>query len=668
MQLPIRENFGLMPHGTDITMYLVLIPFVLVFIYGVYLRLISYDGFKSIKFLLNPALLDTSLLIRNVILQIKIMRYKISGFMHIGIMYGTIILFFGTLLIFIENDFFRFFNIKILSGGFYLLYEFLLDLFGLLFIIGLIIAIRRRVGSLKLKRLREKKEYFATLLGLLFIGVSGFIIEGIRIYITNVAWAKYSFFGWTISELIKMLRIDRTVLLFTYQSLWWIHALTAFSLLAAVPYTNLIHSFLAAFNTSYKRIREPVIYVPSTPFRILELDAKPELEIKTGFKNVAELDTNHRIAIDSCMDCGRCEESCPATSSGTLLSPRNVIQKLRAELRYMPHGNIRDIFATGILSLEEIYACTTCGACLETCPADINPLDYLFEARRAVANMGKLNKQVARIIANLIRTKNPFGLPRSLKESSINELKKLGAKTIDEFPEAEYIYWLGCMALYDERVKNVAKKIVKILIKNDVSFALLGPEEVCTGDPARRIGEEGRYQELAYQNIRLLSKYPDKTIITHCPHCFNIFKNEYRDLGIKLKIIHHTQLLSRLVSNGKIKPIEGLKITFHDACYLSRINKIVEEPRKALSCIGLNEMNRHGKETFCCGAGGGNYWYEVKRNKKESVLRIEEAISTGADVLVVECPFCLVMLEDAVKTLGINKLKILELSEVFKTE
>jgi Fe-S oxidoreductase/nitrate reductase gamma subunit len=653
-----------MPAGTELAIYLVLAPFISVFIYGVYLRIKSYGGIDAIKFLTSFRMIDYLSCMRNVLLQRKMVNELYSGFMHVAIMYGAIVLFIGSLLIFIEHDVLRFFGIKILMGNSYLIYESLLDMFGLLFITGLVLAINRRIGFSRLKRLREKNEYTAILAGLLFIGLTGFILEGLRLRISDSYWSKFSPVGWLISELFRQAGFEKSLAHSTYQIIWWIHALTAFSLVASIPYTTLIHSFLAAINASQRRVKEPSIYLPSTPFRLAEL-SDTDLEVKIGYKQIAELSPPQRIAIDSCTDCGRCEEACPATASGTPLSPRTLIQKLRLELRRAPTENL---FEAGILGIDEVYACTTCGACVYSCPALINPLEYILEARRSLVSEGRLERQFIRMLTNLSRTKNPLGLPRITKEDAVKELRSLGAKTLDEYPEAEYLYWLGCMALYDERIRKVAKSLLKIMIKCGVSFAILGTDEVCTGDPARRVGEEGRYQELAYHNIETLRRLPNKTILTHCPHCYNIFKNEYRDLGVELRVIHHTELLAMLVASGKLKPpTNSARLTLHDSCYLARYNKIINEPRTALSGTNLLEMKHHGRDTFCCGGGGGNYWYEVKRIKRESVLRIEEAIQTGADVLVVECPYCLAMLEDAAKATG-NEIKVLDIAEVFEDD
>ncbi len=664
---PFRESFGLMPSGTGLVIYLVLAPFFSVFLYGIYLRLKTYGGMNAIRSLFNPRLINFSSLIKNVLLQVKLLWDRKSGIMHIMIMYGIFVLFLGTILIFIDDNILSLFKIKLLIGNYYLLYEFLLDFFGLLLIVGLIIAIKRRVGRSRLKRLRMKKEHLAILYILIFICLTGFIIEGFRLYLTSVHWSRYSFIGYLISEVVKTTIVEKTIIIVAYQSIWWIHALAAFSLLAVAPFTNILHTVLGALNASYMSIREPVLYIPATPFRLTEILDKIDIEIKVGFKKVVDLAPLQRLAIDACTDCGRCEEACPATASGTLLSPRNLVQKLRSVQQHLSSIS-EDLFNVGILNLEEIYACTTCGACFDSCPVMINPLEYILEARRAIASEGKLDRHVTRILSNLARTQNPYGLPRSYKEAAIKELKAIGAKTIDEYPEAEYIYWLGCMALYDERIHKVAKSLIKVMIKCGVSFAIIGPGENCTGDPARRIGEEGRFQELAYQNIGLLNKFSDRKILTHCPHCYNIFKNEYKDLGLSLKVIHHTELLNMLVNSGKLRLRNFVKLTLHDSCYLSRFNSIIKEPRMALRDAKLIDMKRHGRETFCCGGGGGNFWFEIKRIKKESIFRIEEAATTGAEVLVVECPFCLLMLEDAAKMVGLNKMQVLDIAEVFDLE
>ncbi|MEM3953331.1 MAG: (Fe-S)-binding protein, partial [Nitrososphaerota archaeon] len=219
---------------------------------------------------------------------------------------------------------------------------------------------------------------------------------------------------------------------------------------------------------------------------------------------------------------------------------------------------------------------------------------------------------------------------------------------------------------YDTRVRSIAKKMVEVMCKASLNFAILGSLEECTGEPARRIGEEGLFQEQAYKNIETFKKFSIRKLVVHCPHCFQVFKNEYREFGLNIEVLHHTQILKMLVEEGKIKPSLKNVVTLHDSCYLSRYNKIVKEPRKILESLELREMERCREDTFCCGGGGGNYWSEVRRTVRESLQRVEEAVKIGAEVIITECPYCLMMLEDAVRVAGLEeKIKVLDISEIF---
>jgi len=661
-----RENYALLPLGTNLIMYIVLIPFAIIFLYGLYIRLRVY-GFNAL-FTLSKSKDFRSWFMQSLkysILQRRIVREIIPGIMHLTTSYGILVLSIGTLLVFIDSDFLEPFNQKLLHGAFYLIFEFILDLFGLFLVFGIILQLTRRYGGVK--RLKPRLEYYIYLWGLLFIGVSGFLLESIRISVTQPPWSSYSFIGNMISEIIMDSGIPSGVLKNLYNVLWWSHAITAFGLIAALPYTNLRHIIVSFIYTGLTYSAPRLPQLAKTPLKLSEVDLSSTEEFKIGFRKISDLDWLQKMGLDACTDCGRCEAVCPAYSSGTPLSPRNLVQKLMKIM--WKHGLRleRDLIESKDLGYDEIYACTTCGGCVEQCPVVISPLEYIIEARRAFIIDGKMEKKAIETLNNLTRLENPYGLPKIEREALVEELRNLGAKTIDEHPEPEYIYWVGCLATYDPRIRNVARKMVEILSKAGVDFAILGTLERCTGEPARRMGEEGLFQELALKNIKTLKSINAKKLIVHCPHCYQIFKNEYRELGLEIEVIHHSVLLRNLMSQGKIKPkisIDTL-ITFHDSCYIARFNNIINEPREILTSLRFKEMERRGKDTFCCGAGGGNYWSEVKRVKRESLQRIEEAMKINAEVIIVECPYCIAMFEDAVRVMGLEeKIKILDISEI----
>lgn len=661
MEVPARENFALLPEWTEVAMYLVLLPFAAVFLYGFYLKMSEY-GWEALKAVLRDPVAWLKGVAKYAVAQRRLLREIGPGVMHVALSYGILVLFIGTVLVAIDFDVFERLGGKLLQGTGYVAFEFAMDLFGVLMMYGVVVALGRRYSGVK--RLRQKLEYYAYLYGILFIGVSGFVMEGLRLHVKEVPWAGYSFVGNAVAASLSALEVPEAVASGLYAWVWWAHAVVAFSLVAAIPFTNLLHTIVAVFyaGLSHAAPRPPVL--AKTPFKLEELS--PEAEVKVGFRRVSELDWYQRMGLDACTDCGRCEAACPAFAAGTPLSPRMVVQKLREEMWRSRQDGGRDVLESGVLTYEELFACTTCAACAEVCPVTISPMEYILEARRSLTLEGRLERRAVEALTNLGRTGNMYGLPQSARQELLSELRAMGVKTVDEYPDADYVYWIGCLSTFDQRARQVVKRLAEVLTRAGVSFAVLGPLESCTGESARRMGEEGRFQEQAYRNVEALKSVNAKKVLTHCPHCYQVLKHEYREFGLDVEVVHHSVLLGRLVKEGRIRVREAVSVTLHDSCYIARHNGIVDEPRIALAGADLREMPRRGADTFCCGGGGGNYWYEVKRVKRESVQRVEEALSTGASVIVAECPFCLAMLEDAVRVLGVEgSVKVKDLSELF---
>lgn len=653
----------MLPPSTELVTYFVLAPFAAIFLYGLYLRL----GRGLALWILRSFLRDPYGWLKGAALyalaQRRVLRERRAGIMHLFISYGVLVLLIGTTLVAIDHDILKPLRARLLVGDFYLFYEVSLDAFGILLIAGLSLALYRRAYA-KPKRLGYRTEYVAILVLLLFIGVSGYLLEGIRIYVRSPAWGHYSFVGAVVAAALRSIEtpLDSAVLL--YQALWWTHAVVAFAGVAALPYTNLLHTLAAVLNSAARQglTREPLKL--ETPFILREVVERGEIP-QIGIRSAANLSPQQRLQLNSCTDCGRCDEVCPALIAGTPLSPRAVVQKL---MRASWSGDTsRDFFDAKLFSLDELYACTTCAACEEVCPVLISPVAFIVELRRALALEGKIPAKAVQTLGNLARFRNPYGMAQSERRRFEEELRALGAKTLEEDPEAEIVYWIGCMGAYDPRARLVVKQMVRILKACGVRFAILCGKEVCNGDPARRLGEEGRYQELAEEVLKLLGPDAGKTLLTHCPHCFDIFSRQYGDIGARLRVMSHVQLLATMAQKGLVRPALSGAAAIHDSCILARMRGIVAEPRRALSGISLVEPPRSGRETFCCGAGGANYWVEVKRAKRENVTRLEELIKDGPGHVLVECPFCLAMLEDAARVLGVDKkVKILDLSEALE--
>ncbi len=383
-----------------------------------------------------------------------------------------------------------------------------------------------------------------------------------------------------------------------------------------------------------------------TPFRledVLEGRLKPE-EIKFGYGKMSDVDKDVVLSCQSCGEIGACDAGCPAVAAGRLLSPRVVV-------RTTALNSSNPDFEVAVKLEHHVWACTTCGACVYSCPVKVNHLDVIYGVRRALVAQSRVDKKVADVLMSLSQYNNTMSMPNAGRH---DWLRELGVTHIAENPEAEYLLWVGCMGSFDSRSREIIKAFVTILQRAGMlnKVAILGDEETCCGDPARRLGEESRFQEIVLNNKQIFEKYNIRKIITICPHGYNVFKNEYSEFGVKLEVYHHSQIIQKLIEDGKISVKDGKEaLSIHDPCYLARYNKVVDVQRKIVIKLGeVKEPPRRGENTFCCGAGGANYWYDVPEEKRISHIRFEELTATGASTIVTLCPFCNAMLSDAKRT------------------
>ena len=569
-----------------------------------------------------------------------------GGVMHGALFYGFLMLFAYTSLIFVQSDILPIFGGGVfLKGDFYLTLEFLGDSLGLLFIVGLAIAVYRRYVQ-RLDKLRTGWDDYLVLGMLVWIGGTGFVVEALRFVAIPSQWAIFSPVGDALSSLIGgafALTVGEAQAF--YQGFWWAHMFSVMALIALTPYTKLIHVFTSASNIvlSPEKPRGRL----STPFSLAAMLETGEVETPPNLRGVGGLPPLRLLALDACTNCGRCEEVCPAKAAGRDLSPRDLVQDLGGDLR---RGAREDALSRGVVREGEVWSCTTCNACVEACPVFINQVDYIVDFRRTLVADGRLDATKSAFLENVGRSSNPFGLPQAERQSWLEEA---GAPTLKENPNPDYLYWVGCQGSYDPRARGVTRSVVRILEAAKVSYAVLGSEEACTGEPVRRLGEEARFQELALRNIEAVSRSGAKKVVVHCPHCFNTFLNEYPEFGAKFEVVHHSQLIGQLIAEGRLDlAATGAKVTFHDPCNLGRVNGIYDAPRDVIRAASGGEpieMPRSREKSFCCGGGGANVWYQVPEQTKIGALRMEEAVKTGAKTLAVACPFCITMLEDAAK-------------------
>jgi len=581
-----------------------------------------------------------------------------AAFAHLLLFGGFAVLFIGTILIAIEH-----YAAAVIGrepteplfhkGLYFAIFEFVLDTAGLALLAGCIWFIRRRlqgdssVGHQGLDWL---------LLGtLVLLGVTGYLVEGLRIIHEQTPQAGYSYVGLGVARLFELIGVTRGGTASIHFALWWIHAVFALGFVAAFPYTRLLHSIAGAINLALR----------SEPLGTMSPVSIEEVE-KTGLVGAATIqDFTQRqlLELDACVSCGRCQDVCPAFEAGKPLSPRDVVQDLRSELDAANSSNLHDT-----ISADTAWSCTTCHACVETCPLGVDPLWFITDLRRNLVAEGHLRGSPASSLQKTQRSGNPWGLPA---DERLNWAEGLDVPLARDHADFEVLYWVGCAAAYDRRIQKVARAVARLLQAADVNFAVLGPEERCTGESARRMGDEFLFQELAATNLESLGRYSVRKIVTHCPHCLNSFKHDYPQFGGQFEVVHHTEFLAELVDQGKLKidtsdAESHDRLTYHDPCYLARVNNVTEAPRDLIQLTAPNEfveMSRHSQATSCCGAGGGRMWFDDAPDTRVGVDRVTEALETGADTVVVSCPFCRTMMNDGVAAQD-SEVQVKDIAEV----
>ena len=448
---------------------------------------------------------------------------------------------------------------------------------------------------------------------------------------------------------------------------WWIALGLILGFLPYFPFTKHAHLFMGPLNYMAKTERKSMAALEAINFEDDSID-------QFGAGQLGHLPQSQILDAYACIQCSRCQDACPAYETGKELSPSALeINKryfLNSHLDEFINGSIPDAAITDILLTDEAaWSCTTCGYCVEVCPVGNEPMLDILRARQDLVMMeSKFPQEAMETFDKIENYGNPWGLSPQEREVWM-EGKEV--PLMREKKEAEVLYWAGCAGAYDNRGKEISQAVVDVLNEAKVDFASLGNEETCTGDSARRIGNEYLFQTMAEKNLETFGKYKFKKIVTQCPHCFTTLKNDYSELGADLEVVHHSQFIGELVSEGKISPKAWLDedVTYHDACYLGRHNDEYDAPRDVIQSIMKNgslvEMEKSREESFCCGAGGGNMWYEIKTGERINHNRFKQAADTGATTVATSCNFCNIMMEDGMKVTGNDdKMKVMDIAEL----
>jgi Fe-S oxidoreductase len=592
------------------------------------------------------------------------------GLMHATIFWGFIVLTVGTLEFF-GRGFAESFVLPLVSGQPYFLV--MQDLLSVGVILAVGYAAFRRLVT-KPKRLTLSAEGLIILLLIFGLMATDLLADGARMRLSPEATDRWAFAGSAVSWLYAGLPL--TAVRGWYVAFWWLHGGILLGFLAWLPCSKHLHVIAAPFNVFFRPL------TPKGEFPSLDLEASETF----GVGRITEFSWKDLFDLYNCTECGRCTAGCPANLSGKELDPKLLILNLQQHLleqgpkllaragtgarrekggepeagREMkggrPQAGREMTLLGGVVHDNVLWACTTCRHCVEACPVFIEHVPKIIDMRRfLVLSESRFPKELGPLFRNLETNGNPWPLSW---QARADWARDLGVKVMAEVGRAEYLYWVGCYGAFDERNRKVARAVVRILQAANVPFAILGNEEKCTGEPARRAGHEYLFQTLAQGNIETLRQYRIQTIVTACPHCFNTLRNEYPQFGGLFRVVHHTQLIDELIRAGRLRIARVMdgRATYHDPCYLGRYNDVYDPPRRVIRAVSrgeLVEMHQHRDKCFCCGGGGGRVWLEEHEGRRVNQIRVEQAMEVNPRLLASACPFCLTMFEDGVRGKGV---------------
>ena len=612
-------------------------------------------------------------MLREVLTHTKMLNFTATGIAHWFVMVGFFSLL-GTLITAYGQLLNPEFALPII--GHFVGYEFFVESIAWLTGIGIVtlIGIRQVTRFKKPARASRfygsgnKKAYYveATILAIVFCVIALRGLEGALAGVTSWNWhyalsyPAVAYFNSMstdqIENLIQILAFTKIAV----SMVWFI--VVGVNLTMGIAW----HRFLAFFNLYFKRNPTsenalgplPEMISHGAPINFED----PKEDDVFGIGTAADISWKGLLDMSTCTECGRCQSQCPAWHTDKPLSPKLLIMAMRDHaLAKLPTDQPIETKIVGnahenAISLDVLWSCTTCGACVEECPVDIEHVDHIVNMRRfQVLVESEFPTELGNTFRNLEKAGNPWGANRTDRDAWITEVDFPITKIEGVIPEdVEYLFWVGCAGAYEERAKKTTKAVAELLYMSGVKFGVLGKRETCSGDPARRSGNEFLYQILARENIETLQETFGtrgvKKVVVTCPHCFTTIGRDYKQQGFELQMVHHTQLLNQLVKEGKLKPVSKSekKLTYHDPCYLGRHNQIYQPPRELLESAGIEvtEMPRNQERSFCCGAGGGRMWMEEKIGTRINLNRVDEAIATGAQEVAVGCPFCRVMVSD----------------------
>ncbi len=641
VDLATREIFWNIPYSYKVIMYILLVGSLIIFIKGFYEKIafITHSGgIRALKSLI-PKKLNWRSFFETLLLTGKVKRDGRVAFFHSLIYYGFIILWIATDLVAIHADT----PFKIYKGVTYIVISFLSDIAGIAILVGIALAYKRRYVDQPnyLASTRPKRELFMYAM-LTALVVLGYALEALRIFGTHMpqgeAW--WSPIGWVLANAVGLLPFSYEAMGGIYRILWMIHMVNTMVFVALIPYSKFSHIIFIPLSA--------LITLPRKGAILSVMDFEDESAETFGLGKLSEMTVKNRFDLLSCVECGRCSQVCPALSAGKNLDPKTIITKARdiGESFISSKNSNVDFWKHNIYSSNELDACTTCGACMEECPSNIDHVDIIMELKRYKAlTLGDIPRTAVDTINKIKINGNPWGLSQ---EDRFEWAEGLEVPLIEPDKKVDYLYYIGCAGSYDGANQKVVRDTIALLKKADVNFAVLGKTEKCNGDPIRRFGDEYSFYEVAIQNIANMNQYTFEKVVTHCPHCFHTIGKEYAGFKAgQFETVHHTELLALLIKEGKLEINKNLNetLTFHDPCYLGRHHGQYDAPReilKSIPGINLQEMEKSKDKAVCCGMGGGNMWYELPEGEHLSKQRLQDVAKTQSLKLATSCSFCLI--------------------------
>jgi Fe-S oxidoreductase len=602
--------------------------------------------------------------IANVLGQRATMRKRAVGIMHATIFWGFLIITVGTLEQF-ATTLYQPASFEFIGEGPYRALVFLQDCFTLFVLVAVLAACYRRF-VVRPEGLGKSRDANIVLLLTGSLMVSILLMNGFHILGAD-PWFKGAMpVSSVVAEGLRPLGFGAEVNGGLGTFFKWIHMLIVLGFAVYIPSSKHLHIVAAGPNTFLRKLEREKGMKP--------INFEDEKVTQYGTAKVTDLSWKDTLDYYSCTECGRCQDLCPAHNTQKPLTPKMLILDLKdnmyrnkEKILAGKHDEVSHVIDESITE-DVIWACTSCRACEIACPVFIEHTDKIYDIRRNLVMMeSRFPAEVQTVFKNMETNATPWAFSAADRAAWA---EGLSVKTMAEDSNVDVLLWVGCAGSYDERNKKVLRAFASLLKKAGVKFSILGTEEQCTGDPARRIGNEYLYQTLAKANVETLNRYSVKKIVTACPHCFNTIKNEYKDFGGSYEVFHHSQFIASLISEGKLKPTKGVEetITFHDSCYLGRWNGVYDQPRAVLGAIPaarVVEMKSNHDQSMCCGAGGGRMFMEETIGKRINVARTEQALETKAGIVAASCPFCMTMMTDGVKSKQMqDKVRVMDIAEL----